>query len=171
MSERHLRVLAVASHAVQYSAPLFRLMAQDPRLDFHVAYCSLRGAESSHDPDFNRDVKWDIPLLDGYAWAHVPNRGSHRASFLVYIIRASGDSYVMGASMLFSVTPVILAPLSGSRTSRLSLPARLSYSAPTRSVSKLAIVTSGSSPPSASSGHRFSSSQTTSSFLPLLHCA
>jgi len=81
MSERHLRVLAVASHAVQYSAPLFRLMAQDPRLDFHVAYCSLRGAESSHDPDFNRDVKWDIPLLDGYAWAHVPNRGSHRASF------------------------------------------------------------------------------------------
>ena len=66
---------------MQYGAPLFRLLAQHPQLDFHVAYCSLRGAEGGHDPDFGRDVKWDIPLLDGYAWTHVPNRGSGSESF------------------------------------------------------------------------------------------
>ena len=81
MSERRFRVLAVASHPVQYSAPIFRLMAQHPGLDFHVAYCSLRGAEEAHDADFATAVKWDVPLLDGYAWTHVPNRGSGSESF------------------------------------------------------------------------------------------
>lgn len=81
MPDRRYRVLAIASHPVQYSAPLFRLMAQHPQLDFHVAYCSLRGAEAGHDPEFGRSVKWDIPLLDGYFWTHVPNRGSGSESF------------------------------------------------------------------------------------------
>ena len=81
MSDRRYRVLAIASHAVQYAAPVFRLMAQHPGLDFHVAYCSLRGAEAGHDPEFGRSVKWDLPLLDGYAWTHVPNRGSGSESF------------------------------------------------------------------------------------------
>src|ERR1700730_12935734 len=82
MSERRYRVLAVSSHAVQYGAPVFRLMAQHPLVDFHVAYCSLRGAEAGHEPEFGTAVKWDIPLLDGYAWTHVPNRGSGAESFL-----------------------------------------------------------------------------------------
>jgi glycosyltransferase involved in cell wall biosynthesis len=82
MPERRFRVLAVASHPVQYAAPIFRLMARHPQLDFHVAYCSLRGAEEARDPEFGTSVKWDVPLLDGYAWTHVPNRGSGSESFL-----------------------------------------------------------------------------------------
>jgi len=82
MSERRFRVLAIASHPVQYASPIFRLMAQHPQLDFHVAYCSMRGAEAAHDPEFGRSVKWDVPLLDGYKWTHVPNRGSGSESFL-----------------------------------------------------------------------------------------
>ena len=81
MSERRYRVLAIASHPVQYAAPIFRLMAQHPQLDFHVAYCGMRGAEAAHDPEFGHSVKWDVPLLDGYPWTHVPNRGSGSESF------------------------------------------------------------------------------------------
>src|SRR5882762_12018725 len=81
MSERRFRVLAIASHPVQYASPIFRLMAQHPHLDFQVAYCSMRGAEAAHDPEFGRSVKWDVPLLDGYAWTHVPNHGSGTESF------------------------------------------------------------------------------------------
>jgi glycosyltransferase involved in cell wall biosynthesis len=81
MSERRLRVLAIASHPVQYAAPIFRLLAQQPGLDFQVAYCGMRGAEAGHDPEFGRSVKWDVPLLDGYAWTHVSNRGSGSESF------------------------------------------------------------------------------------------
>ena len=75
------RVLAVASHPVQYMSPILRRMAQDPRFDLHVAYCSLRGAEAGVDPEFGTTVKWDVPLLDGYSWTHIPNRGSGTESF------------------------------------------------------------------------------------------
>jgi glycosyltransferase involved in cell wall biosynthesis len=81
MPERRLRVLAIATHPVQYAAPIFRRMAKRAEVEFHVAYCSLRGAEGGHDPDFRTSVKWDIPLLDGYSWTHIPNRGSGAETF------------------------------------------------------------------------------------------
>jgi len=73
MPEERYRVLFVSSHPVQYAAPIFRLMAQHPQLDIQVAYCSLQGAEAGTDPEFGVEVKWDIPLLEGYPWVHVPN--------------------------------------------------------------------------------------------------
>jgi glycosyltransferase involved in cell wall biosynthesis len=74
MTHRPLRVLMVNSHPVQYASPLFRLFAKDPRLEIQVAYCSLQGAEPHLDPDFGVQVKWDVPLLDGYPWVLLPNR-------------------------------------------------------------------------------------------------
>ncbi len=81
MPERRYCVLFVASHPVQYQAPLFRRMAKHASLDLQVAYCSLRGAEAGHDPEFGANIQWDVPLLDGYSWTHVPNRGSGAESF------------------------------------------------------------------------------------------
>ena len=81
MLETRYRVLAICSHPVQYMAPILRRMAQHPQLDLSVAYCTLRGAKPAHDPDFNITVKWDIPLLDGYNWQEIPNRGSGAESF------------------------------------------------------------------------------------------
>ncbi len=81
MAERRFRVLVVASHPVQYMAPILRRMAKHPRVELQVAYCSLRGAEAAVDPDFGTEVKWDVPLLDGYEWTHVPNKGPERESF------------------------------------------------------------------------------------------
>ena len=81
MPERRYRVLAIATHPVQYMGPIFRRMAAHPGFDLHVAYCSLRGAEAAHDPEFGATVQWDVPLLEGYSWTHVPNRGSGDESF------------------------------------------------------------------------------------------
>src|SRR5437660_4316877 len=81
MPERPYRILFVASHPVQYQAPLFRRMAKQSSLDLHVAYCTLRGAEAGHDPEFGASIQWDVPLLDGYSWTHVLNRGSGKESF------------------------------------------------------------------------------------------
>lgn len=63
MPERRYRVLAIGSHRVQYMAPVFRRMAQHPSLDLSVAYCTLRGAKPTHDPDFDTTVQWDVPRL------------------------------------------------------------------------------------------------------------
>jgi glycosyltransferase involved in cell wall biosynthesis len=81
MNGRRYRVLAIAAHPVQYMAPIFRRLAAHPALDLHVAYCTLRGAEAVHDPEFGARIQWDIPLLDGYSWSQVPNRGSGGESF------------------------------------------------------------------------------------------
>src|SRR5712691_11460562 len=68
------RLLVVASHVVQYSSPIFQKLAQDPRLEILVAYCSMQGAQAGVDPGFGVEVSWDTPLLEGYPWVHVPNR-------------------------------------------------------------------------------------------------
>ena len=81
MAEQRFRVLAVATHPVQYASPNFRRLAKHPELEFKVAYCSLRGAEAMHDPEFNTTVKWDVPLLDGYDWVEIRNQGSGGESF------------------------------------------------------------------------------------------
>lgn len=73
MTQR-VRVLFVSSHPVQYSTPIFRLLAEDPAVDIHVAYCSLQGTGVDIDPDFGVPVKWDIPLLEGYPWSQLANR-------------------------------------------------------------------------------------------------
>ncbi len=73
MPEKKLRVLLVASHPVQYAAPQFRRLAQDPRLDLRVAFCSMQGVEGGLDQEFGIEVKWDVPLLNGYSWVQIPN--------------------------------------------------------------------------------------------------
>jgi glycosyltransferase involved in cell wall biosynthesis len=81
VTEPRYRLLVLCAHPVQYTAPLFRRLAQHPRIDLLVAYCSLRGAEEGHDPEFGTMVKWDVPLLDGYRWVHISNKGSGDDSF------------------------------------------------------------------------------------------
>ena len=70
---RPVRILLVASHPVQYAAPLYRRYAAHPVLDVTVAYCSLKGAQPGLDRDFGIEIEWDVPLLDGYRWVHPPN--------------------------------------------------------------------------------------------------
>ena len=64
--QRPIRALFVGTHPVQYSAPIFRRLAEHPQLEIQVAYCSMQGAEPRLDPGFGIDVKWDVPLLEGY---------------------------------------------------------------------------------------------------------
>jgi glycosyltransferase involved in cell wall biosynthesis len=74
MPDQRNRVLVLATHVVQYASPLYRALANDPRLETLVAYCSLQGSEPGFDPEFGVQVQWDVPLLDGYKWVHVPNK-------------------------------------------------------------------------------------------------
>jgi glycosyltransferase involved in cell wall biosynthesis len=71
---RKYKVLLLTTHVIQYASPVYRLFSQDPRVDLLVAYCSLQGAQAGFDPEFGVKVQWDVPLLDGYRWVHVPNK-------------------------------------------------------------------------------------------------
>ena len=39
------RLAALFSHPIQYFAPLFRWLAQEPEIDLTVYYCSRKGVE------------------------------------------------------------------------------------------------------------------------------
>jgi glycosyltransferase involved in cell wall biosynthesis len=74
MNDRKYKLLILTANPVQYSTPIFRLMAQHPKLDILVTYCSLQGVEAGLDPEFGIEVAWDIPLLDGYPWIQMSNQ-------------------------------------------------------------------------------------------------
>ena len=81
MPDRRYRVLYVLGHPVQYFSPVLRLLTQHPRLDVTTAYCRLHGAKAAHDPEFGATVQWDVPVLDGYSWLEVPNKGTGSEGF------------------------------------------------------------------------------------------
>jgi glycosyltransferase involved in cell wall biosynthesis len=66
MKDGKYRVLLVCDRPVQYLSPLLRRQAQHPQLEILVAYCSLAGAVAAVDPGYGVEVKWDVPLLEGY---------------------------------------------------------------------------------------------------------
>ena len=70
---RRFRLAILASHVIQYQAPLFRMLACQPEIELSVFFCSDRGAQSYHDEGFGREVKWDVPLLEGYRFEFLPN--------------------------------------------------------------------------------------------------
>ena len=70
------RLAVLVSHPIQYQAPLFRKLATHPQIDLMVYFCSDYGVTERLDPGFGISFKWDIPLLDGYAYTFLQNYAS-----------------------------------------------------------------------------------------------
>ncbi len=76
------KIALISSHPIQYNAPLFALIAKEPDIELLVFY--TWGKESlgpKYDPDFGKEIEWDIPLLEGYNYTFLKNTskdpGSH----------------------------------------------------------------------------------------------
>ena len=67
------RLAVLATHPIQYYAPLFRILTTRRNVNVRVFYGWEGHLESRLDHGFGQEVKWDIPLLDGYAHEFVPN--------------------------------------------------------------------------------------------------
>jgi glycosyltransferase involved in cell wall biosynthesis len=81
------RVIAVATHPIQYQAPWFRALAEEPSIDFSVLFIQQPDAQQQGQ-GFGVAFKWDIPLLEGYRWQQVPDlrgRGGLRGFFAARI--------------------------------------------------------------------------------------
>lgn len=73
---RH-RLAVVATHPIQYLAPWYRHLGQQPELDVTVLYGSGHGlVAGGYEPEFGRSVRWDVDLTSGYRWqlltSHAP---------------------------------------------------------------------------------------------------
>jgi glycosyltransferase involved in cell wall biosynthesis len=84
-----LKKLAIVStHPIQYNAPWFQLLSQRGKIKVKVFYTwSQVGAGQKFDPGFAKEIKWDIPLLEGYEYCFVQNTaanpGSHNRSGII----------------------------------------------------------------------------------------
>jgi len=68
------KLAIVTTHPIQYYAPVFRALAGSGEIDLRVFYTWSQAATGgTFDSGFGADVKWDIPLLEGYAYQFVPN--------------------------------------------------------------------------------------------------
>ena len=72
LPRRVYKIAVVISHPIQYFVPLFRRLAEEPKIDCTVLYNSLMGAQKYADPGFGLEIKWDIPLLEGYHYRVLP---------------------------------------------------------------------------------------------------
>lgn len=68
-------VVVINSHPIQYFVPLYQQLTQDAgdRVALRVLYLSDETVEGYVDRQFGTRVRWDIPLLDGYAYRFVGN--------------------------------------------------------------------------------------------------
>lgn len=75
------KLAIITTHPIQYNAPLFARMADSKILHIKVFYTWEQSAEKVYDPDFGKEIAWDIPLLSGYDYMFLENKskspGSH----------------------------------------------------------------------------------------------
>jgi glycosyltransferase involved in cell wall biosynthesis len=72
-AKRKVRLAYLVSHPIQYQAPLLRRIAQEPDIDLTVFFASNFSVREYVDKGFGVDVKWDVPLLDGYRHEFLPS--------------------------------------------------------------------------------------------------
>jgi glycosyltransferase involved in cell wall biosynthesis len=60
------RLAVIATHPIQYQAPLWRSLAQTPEIDIQVYFGSDFSIRGFKDPEFGVTFAWDVPLTEGY---------------------------------------------------------------------------------------------------------
>jgi glycosyltransferase involved in cell wall biosynthesis len=70
------RLAIFTSHPIQYQAPLFRALAASEVIEPTVYFGSRHGVDVAMDAGFGQSFRWDVPLLEGYRHAFLPNTAS-----------------------------------------------------------------------------------------------
>ena len=81
------KLAIITTHPIQYYAPVFKLLQQRQHINVRVFYTWGQAAANKYDPGFGKNISWDLPLLDGYAYEWVNNTsadpGSHHFKGIV----------------------------------------------------------------------------------------
>lgn len=89
---KKIRLAWISTHPIQYQAPLLRQISECPDIDLTVLFFSDFSTRSFVDPEFNRKIEWDIPLLEGYCHEFLPGTGSQVSAIKAFEPRVGGLS-------------------------------------------------------------------------------
>jgi glycosyltransferase involved in cell wall biosynthesis len=87
MADKKLRLAVVVSHPIQYFVPLYRRLARRSDLEIKVFFTWHDGRMPVEDRGFRQNVKWDIPLTEGYAFELVANVASNPGPYRFFGLR------------------------------------------------------------------------------------
>lgn len=76
MLNKPIRLAWLATHPIQYQAPLLRAIAQCSDIELTALYFSDFSTRGFVDPGFGRAITWDTPLLEGYQYEFLPGTGT-----------------------------------------------------------------------------------------------
>jgi glycosyltransferase involved in cell wall biosynthesis len=68
-----MKLAIITTHPIQYNAPFFKLLTERGKVQLKVFYTWPQAIDGFDDPDFGKQIQWDIPLLEGYGWEAVEN--------------------------------------------------------------------------------------------------
>jgi len=126
-TKRKVRVAYLVSHPIQYQAPLLRRISEEADIELTVLFASDFSVQQYVDRGFGVNVKWDVPLLDGYQHEFLPaiwdeRRTGPKSQFNYGIFnRLSGNKkrprfdvlWVHGYSTLNAIQAMLFAKLLG----------------------------------------------------------
>jgi glycosyltransferase involved in cell wall biosynthesis len=92
MQSKSVRLAWIATHPIQYQAPLLRAIAQCPDIELTVLFFSDFSSRNFVDPGFGRAIEWDTPLLEGYKYEFLPGTGADIDEIKTFQPRVSGLS-------------------------------------------------------------------------------
>jgi glycosyltransferase involved in cell wall biosynthesis len=73
-SSHRVKKLAIfMSHPIQYQVSLLRKLARNTEFKTHVYFFWGFGVNATYEADFQREIKWDIPVLEGYQYSFLRN--------------------------------------------------------------------------------------------------
>ncbi|WP_158992198.1 glycosyltransferase family 4 protein [Mucilaginibacter sp. L196] len=75
-----MKLAVITTHAIQYYAPVFKLLHQRQNIEIKVYYTWGESSQKKHDPGFNKTVNWDISLLNDYPYEWVKNTAKNPGS-------------------------------------------------------------------------------------------
>lgn len=75
------KIAFLLTHPIQYFSPFFREIAKHPQIDLTVYYCSDESIKGMKDVGFGKEIKWDIPLLEGYKYRTLKNHSPKPSIF------------------------------------------------------------------------------------------
>lgn len=85
-----IRLAWLATHPIQYQAPLLRAIAKSPGIDLTAIFFSDFSTRNYVDREFGRAVEWDVPLLEGYRHEFLHGTGDQENGVSFFRPRLSG---------------------------------------------------------------------------------
>jgi len=104
------KIAILTSHLIQYQTPFFKKIAKNQEIDLMVYfYLNIGIGDDFFDPQFNKRIKWDIPLLEGYNYKFL---GSRSFGIIKEIFNNSYDAIIVfGWSSFVSWLVFLTKPL------------------------------------------------------------